>query len=133
MLGCNRFCSMNGFCFQADRRSTSLGGDAPRRGKGEREMTDYFALATTLARQDWARIQSRKETHSMERQSVSSSNIASVGHDAETNTLEVEFNSGAVWQYASVPQETYEALVSAVSVGKAFNSMIKGQYQGRPV
>ena len=35
MLGCNRFCSMNGFCFQADRRSTSLGGDAPRRGKGE--------------------------------------------------------------------------------------------------
>ena len=35
MPGSNRFCSANGFCFQAGRRSTSLGGDAARRGKAE--------------------------------------------------------------------------------------------------
>ena len=35
----------------------------------------------------------------MERQYVSSSNIASIGYDPDNQVLEIEFLSGAVYQY----------------------------------
>ena len=40
----------------------------------------------------------------MERQYVSSSNIASIGYDPDNQVLEIEFLSGAVYQYYDVPQ-----------------------------
>jgi len=40
----------------------------------------------------------------MLRMSVSSSNISSVGYDPKTQTLEVEFHNGGVYQYFNVPQ-----------------------------
>lgn len=64
----------------------------------------------------------------MERVSVSSSNIASVGYDAEQKTLEVEFNSGSVYQYFEVPKEVYEGMLAAGSVGKYFNQHVKDVY-----
>ena len=39
----------------------------------------------------------------MYRQPVSSSNLASVGYDASSMTLEVGFNNGSVYQYYNVP------------------------------
>ena len=36
----------------------------------------------------------------MERKKVSSSKIRTVGYDARTQTLEVEFNNGSVMQYS---------------------------------
>lgn len=62
----------------------------------------------------------------MQRGAVSSSQIRSIGHDTDTNTLEVEFNNGAVYQYDSVPREVYLSLMNAGSVGSYFNSHIKG-------
>ena len=38
----------------------------------------------------------------MIRQPVSSSNIRSIGYDSESNTLEIEFHSGGVYQYFGV-------------------------------
>ena len=35
----------------------------------------------------------------MERQPISSSNIISAGYDPDTQTLELEFKNGVVWQY----------------------------------
>jgi len=69
----------------------------------------------------------------MERQAVSSSNVAAVGYDAETETLEVEFNSGAVYQYSGVPEEIYTGLIGAGSVGKFFNANVKNSYQFQQV
>jgi len=65
----------------------------------------------------------------MERVQVVSSNIRSVGYDAESSTLEVEFNSGNVYQYLNVPKSEYEGLMSASSKGRYFNTNIKGAYQ----
>lgn len=65
----------------------------------------------------------------MNRIPVSSSNIASVGYDPNTQTLEVEFNSGSIYQYFDVAQTIYEALISAESVGKFLNAQIKGYYR----
>lgn len=43
----------------------------------------------------------------MERISVSSSNIKSIGYDQETETLEIEFNSKHIYQYYNIPFNIY--------------------------
>jgi len=64
----------------------------------------------------------------MDRISVGSSNIRSIGYEASSLTLEVEFKSGSVYQYMGVPKNEYEALVNAASIGRHLNSNIKGRY-----
>ena len=64
----------------------------------------------------------------MERYSVASSNIASIGYDAGTETLDVEFLSGAIYQYYNVPQNMYDQLIQAGSKGRFLNTYIKNAY-----
>ena len=64
----------------------------------------------------------------MLRQSVESSDLKSVGYDNETQTLEIEFNSGPVYEYNNVPASIYEGLINAHSLGLYFNQNIKDQY-----
>lgn len=59
---------------------------------------------------------------------VSSSNIRSVAYDEGTQTLEVVFNNGRVYQYARVPKHIADHLRAADSVGRYFASTIKGYY-----
>ena len=67
----------------------------------------------------------------MLRTKVESSNIASVGY--ENNTVEIEFNSGAIYQYENVPIRVYDVMMKADSVGKYFNAHIKSKYNYRRV
>lgn len=64
----------------------------------------------------------------MDRQPVISSNIAAVGYESGTNTLEVEFTSGSVYEYLGVPQEAFDAFMTAESPGRYFAANIKGAY-----
>ncbi len=64
----------------------------------------------------------------MERYSVASSNIASIGYDAGPETLEVEFLTGAIYQYYNVPQNMYDQLMQAGSKGRFLNTYIKNAY-----
>lgn len=64
----------------------------------------------------------------MKRDPVSSSNIASVGYDASSETLEIEFMSGAIYQYYNVPQTIYDALIAAPSAGRFFAYQIKNAF-----
>ena len=64
----------------------------------------------------------------MQRTRVSSSNLSSVGYDPNTSTLEVEFNSGAIYQYSGVPEQEYMALINADSVGGHFATHIRDRY-----
>lgn len=61
----------------------------------------------------------------MERQYVSSSNIASIGYDADNMVLEVEFLNGSIYQYYDVPQIIYDGLMAADSHGKYLAAYIK--------
>lgn len=61
----------------------------------------------------------------MERQYVSSSNIASIGYDASDMILEVEFLNGAIYQYYDVPQSLYDGLMSASSHGSYLDAYVK--------
>lgn len=65
----------------------------------------------------------------MNRMAVISSNVASVGYDANTMTLEVEFTNGSVYQYCDVPVTEYQALLNASSVGTYLNQNIKTSYR----
>lgn len=64
----------------------------------------------------------------MERIPVNSSNIASVGYDADTLLLEVEFTNGRIYVYEFVGPGVYPLLLNATSVGKVFAMNVKGQY-----
>jgi hypothetical protein len=56
-----------------------------------------------------------------------------VGYDPATRTLEVEFHSGGVYQYAGVPVRVYQGLIHAASKGRYFHDHIKGRYPDRQV
>jgi len=61
----------------------------------------------------------------MERTSVVSSNLKSVGYDEENEILEIEFLQGGVYQYLNVPQSVYDGLMKASSHGQYFDRNVK--------
>ena len=64
----------------------------------------------------------------MRRRAVDSTTMRSVGYDAKSGILEIEFDSGAVYQYVGVPARTYEQLLAAESKGRYFNDEIRDSY-----
>ena len=69
----------------------------------------------------------------MDKQRVSSSNVRSIGYEATSSTLEVEFNSGSLYQYSGVPEAIYAALIRAASKGSYLNNHIKDRYNCKHV
>ena len=70
----------------------------------------------------------------MHRIPVRSSNVASVGYDESSSTLEVEFKSGSVYRYFGVPVQHFHALSSgSVSAGHYLNTEIKPHYRYQQV
>jgi hypothetical protein len=65
----------------------------------------------------------------MERKSVSSSMIRSIGYEESISTLEIEFNSGVIWNYYDFPLSDWYEFDAAESHGKFFLRSIKGQYR----
>ena len=64
---------------------------------------------------------------------VSSAMAKSIGYSEETETLQIEFSSGAVYQYSDVEPEIWESLQDADSTGSFFNSEIKGYYSSERI
>ncbi len=108
---------------------TSAGGWDKKREEDE----DYGKVIEVWRKQDpkaLREIDKDKDGRSdMERSPVSSSNIASIGYDPRSSTLEVEFNSGGVYQYYDVPEAVYNEFMSASSHGQYLNQIIKGSYR----
>jgi len=64
----------------------------------------------------------------MLRKLVDSTTMRSVGYEAKNRILEIEFDSGAVYQYLGVPARVYEELMRAESKGRYFNYEIRDGY-----
>lgn len=64
----------------------------------------------------------------MDRVPVSSSNLASVGYDPTSLTLEVEFQNGSIYQYFGVPAHVFQELLNASSKGSYFYQAIRNVY-----
>ena len=60
-------------------------------------------------------------------QEVKSSNIAKVRY--VEGGMEVQFTKGAVYRYKDVPEEVFDELLKAESVGKFFFAKIKGKFE----
>ena len=72
----------------------------------------------------------------MDRKKVDSSMIASVGYDAATQTLELEFAptkkqvSGAVYTYAEFTAKDWAEFRAAKSIGGHFGQTIRPRFKG---
>ena len=73
------------------------------------------------------------EMLSLNRQSVQSSNLRSVGYDPITKILEIEFHSGGIYQYTNVSESIHSALINAPSKGKYFARYIKDRFSTRKI
>lgn len=69
----------------------------------------------------------------MQRALVESTTLRSAGHDARSAILELQFRSGAVYQYFLVPRSVYQDLLGASSKGVYFNRNIRGRYRYRQI
>ena len=59
---------------------------------------------------------------------IKSRDLALIGYDQATATLEVVFRAGGVYRYQEVPESAYHALMAASSHGAHFQKYIKNQY-----
>ena len=64
----------------------------------------------------------------MEREMVASSTILSVGYEVASETLEVEFKSGGLYQYYNVPESVFHDFMASDSKGKFLNVYIRNSY-----
>ena len=64
----------------------------------------------------------------MDKKHVSSSTVISIGYDAHTQTLEIEFGTGRVYQYYGVPDRMHTEIMQALSKGQFFNTYIRDAY-----
>lgn len=55
--------------------------------------------------------------------------MRSVGYDQKNQVLEIEFQSGMIYQYLDIPAAIYRELWDAESKGRYFNSEIRDSYE----
>lgn len=65
----------------------------------------------------------------MKREHVESSNIESIGYEEKSQTLEIEFLNGGIYQYFDVPKSIYDGLMVASSCGEYLAANIKGSFR----
>lgn len=61
----------------------------------------------------------------MTRDSVNASILQSVGYNEQYETLGVEFQNGAVYQYYNCPKPIYDELMNSASKDQFFNLRIR--------
>jgi hypothetical protein len=64
----------------------------------------------------------------MRRRLVNSSSLRSVGYDARSRTLEIEFHHTGVYQYYDVPRTVLAEMLAQSSLGAYFNMNIRDIY-----
>ena len=69
----------------------------------------------------------------MERKRVNSSKIRAVGYDEKSQTLEIEFSNGQVYQYDKVYPEVYRRFMAAPNATAFYDDKIAEDYTGRRV
>jgi len=65
----------------------------------------------------------------MERMSVKSELLKSIGYDPIKKVLEIEFINGDIYQYQNVPEFKYMTLNASEPADKYFNEFIKNKFK----
>jgi KTSC domain len=87
--------------------------------EGLQQLNDLVAEVSYLAPQ----------AESIIAMAVDSSMANALGYDEESRVLQIEFASGAIYQYSGVEPEKWEELHDTDSIGRYYNAEIKGNYQ----
>jgi len=69
----------------------------------------------------------------MNRTTVDSTNLKSIGYDFDKKILEIEFLTKSVYQYMEVPISIYTKLVKSNSKGEFFYHSIRGKFQFKKI
>ena len=69
----------------------------------------------------------------MERQSVKSRILRSVGYDDSIRALEIEFQNGLVYQFLDVPPKVYADLMHSGEIGKYFTDKVRTRFRTKQV
>jgi hypothetical protein len=69
----------------------------------------------------------------VERQSVKSRILRSVGYDEKTKILEIEFQTGLVYQYLAVPPKVYADFMHSAEIGRYFSEKVRPRFQTKQV
>jgi hypothetical protein len=64
----------------------------------------------------------------MQREPVESTTVRSVGYESHSKVLEIEFQSGEIYQYLDVPEAVHRKFRRAGSKGRYFNDEIRDDY-----
>ena len=68
------------------------------------------------------------EARTVPRYGVDSKAFAAIGYDVERQILSIEFNSGHIWHYRTVPNDAFQAFAGAPSRGSWFAKYIRGKF-----
>ena len=69
----------------------------------------------------------------MDRESVESANIKSIGYDGPSKVLEVEFLNSAVFQYNNVSESLYKEFMNSSSRGSFLHTYLRDGYGGKKI
>ena len=70
----------------------------------------------------------QEEIGQMEREPVVSSTVLSIGYEPSSETLEVEFQRGGVYQYYNVPEPVYQTFMASDSKGAFLQANIRNAF-----
>lgn len=91
---------------------------------------DGFCSVPGVSRGHVLRNKIKKEFIVIKMKKVKSSNIDSIGYDAEKKELHVRFKYGKkVYVYADVPADVNERFEKSASLGRFLGKEIKGKYE----
>jgi len=65
----------------------------------------------------------------VERRTINSAMLVSIGYDNKTQILEAEFQSGHLYQYYDIAENIYQGLLNAESYGNYMNQHIIDTYE----
>lgn len=107
-----------------------------KRWQGPRRPETYERVAASWRSQTptWTTLRvlrqklSNEEIEQMERESVDSSTILSIGYEPTSCTLEIEFKGGSLYQYYNVPEAIHQEFMASDSKGKFLHVYIKPAY-----
>lgn len=55
--------------------------------------------------------------------------VKSVGYDTQNSRMRVKFTDGSLYSYANVPEEVYNKLLDAESIGRFMREYVIGVYE----
>jgi hypothetical protein len=69
----------------------------------------------------------------LERLPVKSRILRSVGYDASTKILEIEFQNSLIYQFLDVPPKVYADLMQSGEIGKYFTDKVRTRFRTKQV